>query len=363
MKGWPVTHLAAIADKITDGSHNPPKGVPQSDFLMLSSKNVFDDDFHYESPRYLTAEQFQQENKRTKIAPGDVLLTIVGTIGRSAVVPHDAPKITLQRSVAVIRPKQDVIIPRFLMYSFIRRNVELNEQARGVAQKGIYLEALRELEVEVPPLPEQQRIVGILDAAFDGIATAKATAEQNLKNARALFESNLQSVFTQGALSNAEGRGEGWVEIALGEICQRLHQGLNTAGEKVKFYDSGYPIIQTRNIDDGVVELDSKIKFMCEEDWQLYKDKYRPEVGDVFFTNIGTIGKTAIITIDRNYLIHWNIFKLRPYFERVTSEFLRYTLEQLTLSGYFEKLQKGGTVDFVTKKMISEALEGVLNFV
>ncbi len=97
------------------------------------------------------------------------------------------------------------------------------------------------------------------------------------------------------------------------------------------------------------------MKFMCEEDWQRYKDKYRTEVGDVFFTNIGTIGKTAIVAIDRDYLIHWNIFKLRPNGKMITSEFLRYTLAQLTLSGYFAKQQKGGTVDFVTKKMISGA--------
>ena len=58
-------------------------------------------------------------------------------------------------------------------------------------------------------LPEQQRIVGILDEAFDGIATAKANAEKNLQNARALFESHLQSVFTQ--------RGEGWVEKHVGK--------------------------------------------------------------------------------------------------------------------------------------------------
>ena len=65
--------------------------------------------------------------------------------------------------------------------------------------------------VPVPPLPEQQRIVGILDEAFEGIATAKANAEKNLQNARALFESHLQSVFTQ--------RGNGWVEKPLGECC------------------------------------------------------------------------------------------------------------------------------------------------
>ena len=210
-KGWQKQWLTAVTVKITDGSHNPPKGVAESDYLMLSSKNVFDDDLHYADPRYLTAEQYQQEDKRTGVVPDDVLLTIVGTIGRSAVVPTDAPRITLQRSVAVIRPNRQFIEPRFLMYSFIERCSELNEQARGVAQKGIYLESLRELELMLPPLSEQQRLVGLLDEAFDGIATAKANAEKNLQNARALFESHLQSVFTQ--------RGPGWVEKRLDDVC------------------------------------------------------------------------------------------------------------------------------------------------
>jgi len=238
-KGWPIKRLAEISDKITDGSHNPPKGVPYSDYLMLSSKNVFDDDFHYEAPRYLTAEQFQQEDKRTGISPGDVLLTIVGTIGRSAVVPPEAPKITLQRSVAVIRPKRDIIEPRFLMYSFIRRNVELNDQARGVAQKGIYLEAIRELGVAVPPLPEQQRIVGILDEAFAGIATAKANAEKNLQNARALFDSHLHSVFTQ--------RGDGWKEKRLEEICS-FSSGGTPSKKKSSYWDGDIPWVSGRDM-------------------------------------------------------------------------------------------------------------------
>ena len=238
------------------------------------------------------------------------------------------------------------------LYYFLSRETFRHEGAarmRGaVGHKRVAKDFIESYLIPAPSPAEQNRIVRILDEAFGGIATAQATAEKNLQNARVLFESHLQSVFSQ--------RGKDWVELQLADVCERLHQGLNTAGEKVKFYDSGYPIIQTRNIDDGLIELDNKIKFMCEEDWEFYRDKYRPEVGDVFFTNIGTIGKTAIITVDLDYLIHWNIFKLRPRLETISSEFLRYTLEQLTLSGYFEKLQKGGTVDFVTKKMISEAL-------
>ena len=77
--------------------------------------------------------------------------------------------------------------------------------------------SLGQYPIPVPPLPEQRRIVGILDEAFEGIATAKANAEKNLQNARAVFESHLNAVFTQ--------RGEGWMEklVDVGESFQRAH--------------------------------------------------------------------------------------------------------------------------------------------
>ncbi|MCJ8167690.1 restriction endonuclease subunit S [Atopomonas sediminilitoris] len=73
-------------------------------------------------------------------------------------------------------------------------------------------------DIPLPPLPEQQRIVAILDEAFAGIANARAAAEQNRQNARALFESHLQSVFSQ--------RGEGWVEMPFGELAT-FRNGIN----------------------------------------------------------------------------------------------------------------------------------------
>ena len=71
---------------VTDGSHNPPQGIETSNYYMLSSKNIFDNEITFDDPRYLTESDFEQENKRTKIGIGDVLLTIVGTVGRTAVV-------------------------------------------------------------------------------------------------------------------------------------------------------------------------------------------------------------------------------------------------------------------------------------
>ena len=351
-EGWQIKTLGDIAD--VKGGKRVPKGyklqsVPTKYPYITVSDFTDEGTIDTSDLRYVSREVFEQI-KRYTISSNDLYLSIAGTIGKTGYVPIelDGASLTENACKLVLRPGID----RNFVYYFTKSDgftTQAGTNTRTAAQPKLALERLKTIKLPIPlSFPEQQRIVGVLDEAFAGLATAQANAEKNLQNARALFESHLQSVFTQ--------RGKSWVAIQLADVCERLHQGLNTAGEKVKFYDSGYPIIQTRNIDDGVIELDSKMKFMCEEDWQLFRDKYRPEVGDVFFTNIGTIGKTAIVTVDLNYLIHWNIFKLRPRLEKITSEFLRYTLEQLTLSGYFEKLQKGGTVDFVTKKMISEAL-------
>lgn len=214
-KGWEIKKLKQICIKITDGSHNPPKGIVSSNFLMLSSKNIFDDLIHYEDPRYLTECDFEIENKRTQVNAKDVLLTIVGTIGRVAVVPDIHPKFTLQRSVAVLKAHQDIIDSRFLMFSLQNILKFITDEARGVAQKGIYLNQLKEIEIPLPPLPEQQRIVSILDEAFAAIAKAKANAERNLKNAKELFESYLQGVFDNGE----------WETKTIEMVCDEIFAG------------------------------------------------------------------------------------------------------------------------------------------
>ena len=105
---------------------------------------------------------------------------------------------------------RNILDYRYLYYVLSLRHSEVRfdwvRKAHPSVIKKIYT------DIPVPSLPEQRRIVGILDEAFAGIATAKANAEKNLQNARALFESHLQAVFTQ--------RGEGWVETTLGEVCE-----------------------------------------------------------------------------------------------------------------------------------------------
>lgn len=102
---------------------------------------------------------------------------------------------------------------------------------RGASYPAVSDGDVRAQPIPVPPLSEQRRIVGLLDEAFEGIATAKANAEKNLQNARALFESHLQSVFSQ--------KGDGWVETTLGE-CFRLKSGDGLTSKAMKA--GAYPV-------------------------------------------------------------------------------------------------------------------------
>ena len=103
---------------------------------------------------------------------------------------------------------------KFLHWTYLSGITE-GMQSHSTGIRNLDGDAYKAIRISFPPLPEQRRIVGILDEGFEGIATAKANAEKNLQNARALFESHLQSVFTQ--------RGEGWVEKPLSELCDIKH--------------------------------------------------------------------------------------------------------------------------------------------
>lgn len=154
-----LTPLQLSTINITDGSHNPAKGVDKSNYMMLSSKNVIDDELNFENPRYLKKEDFLLENKRTNLEVNDVLLTIVGTIGRTAVVKNLEHNITFQRSVCVIKPNKKILNSYYLKYFLDSIKSFLEKNARGVAQKGIYLNQIREINIPLMDLDRQVQLI------------------------------------------------------------------------------------------------------------------------------------------------------------------------------------------------------------
>lgn len=164
--GWEWCRLGSACKKLTDGSHNPPPNH-EGGFPMLSCKEIYDGriDFSLAS-RFVDQDGFDKENKRTAIKAGDVLLNIVASIGRSAIVPEKFPPFVLQRNVAVL----DSEISSEYLTEFLMSPMALNyydKNAKGTAQKVIYLGKLSEMLVPVPPQCEQDRIVKQLREMMD----------------------------------------------------------------------------------------------------------------------------------------------------------------------------------------------------
>ncbi|MEM4140537.1 MAG: restriction endonuclease subunit S [Nitrososphaeria archaeon] len=162
-KTWQIMDASKITVFIKDGTHTPPKRV-ENGIPLLSAQNIVDGKIvRTDEDTYITEDDYWKIHSKYEIQKNDVLLTIVGTIGNSAVVDVDY-KFTLQRSVAIFRPKLEIVEPRFLNYVFQSNQFQrqLYGHSKLTTQGGVYLKELSKLKIPVPPLSEQRRISDIL---------------------------------------------------------------------------------------------------------------------------------------------------------------------------------------------------------
>jgi type I restriction enzyme, S subunit len=166
-----IYNLQQLLLNLTDGMHNLPKIISKNttNHPIISAQNINNGKVTFDTSKYVDEETFQQYNKRTKIESNDVLMTVVGAIGRVAVYKYDI-KPLFQRSVCVMKPNVELINPSFLKYILESSKINscIQNNAHGAAQKGIYMKQVAEIQIPLPPLEVQERVVKILDK-FDSL--------------------------------------------------------------------------------------------------------------------------------------------------------------------------------------------------
>ena len=219
--GWVQTSLKSVLSRLIDGSHNPParqtNGLP-----MLSALNVGNGQLYFDGARLIDPSDFEREHKRTKVQAGDVLLTIVGSIGRSTVVPKEVQSFTLQRSVSVMSPV--AVESRYLSYLLRAPATQryLADNARGTAQKGIYLGTLSEVPIVVAPRAEQQRIVSKIDDLFSHIEEGERALQRVQKLVERYRQSVLKAAVTGELTRKWRERHKGRVESGVTLLARAL---------------------------------------------------------------------------------------------------------------------------------------------
>jgi type I restriction enzyme S subunit len=299
-KGWEYKKLGELCTLISDGSHNPPKGIDHSLYRMISSQNVFDDNLQIteDNVRYITESDHLCENKRTKLQKDVVLLTIVGTIGRSCVLKGNEGCLTLQRSVAALHPS-DQIMPRYLMHCLIGNRHTLNQEAHGIAQKGIYLKQLSSLSIPLPPKSTQLAIVSELDKINELIRLKK----EQLKD----FDNLAQSLFYEMFGDPVENE-KGWEVKKLGDVCTDIKYGTSKPASE----NGRYTYLRMCNLTtDGFLNL-SNTKQIDIPDDEIEKCIVR--YGDILFNrtnSIELVGKTCLFDKKEPMVIAGYIIRVR----------------------------------------------------
>ena len=307
-----MAKLGEVCIQITDGSHNPPSGVEQSEYLMLSSKNIDDDFITLDSPRFLSHSDYIAENKRTTVSEGDLLMTIVGTIGRVAIVPAGLNGICLQRSVAVIKPNKEIINNRYLMYQLQNMRSFLEKEARGVAQKGIYLKQVSQLDIKLPELEQQKQIVKVLDKVTELISLRK----QQLTKLDKLVKARFVEMFGDPVYNEMH-----WETKRLIDICRTIVDCPHSTPHYTT-KDTGYKCIRTSAVKKNKI-LWEKVECISKQEYEERIKRKRPEKGDVIYTREGAIlGIAAVIDRDYNVALGQRSMLLSPDIYKCTPCFL-----------------------------------------
>ena len=209
-----------------------------------------------------------------------------------------------------------MIDQRFLFHFFNWDTESIKaDQGAGTTMLHVSKGSMEDRDIAVPPLTEQHRIVTLLDEAFDGIATAKANAEKNLQNARAIFESYLQSVFAESADCGEM--------VALAELATDITDGDHMPPPKAL---QGVPFITIGNIGKDTRTINFADTFMVSRAYfEGLKPIKKPKLGDVLYTVTGSYGVPVLINEEREFCFQRHIGLVRPR-PGVSSEWLYYLL-------------------------------------
>jgi len=299
-KGWEVKKLGEVCSVIAGQS-------PEGKFYNSEGNGM---PFYQGKKEYgvkYIGEPTTWTTKITKEAePGDILISVRAPVGP---VNFATQKICIGRGLAAIRAGKS-IDKEFLFNFFIKHENEIVGNA-GAVFHSINKTQIENLSIPLPSLPEQQRIVSILEECFAAIAKAKANAEQNLKNAKELFESYLQGVFESG----------NWGFVKLSEMATDISDGDHMPPPKSEF---GLPFITISNINKQTHKIDFSDTFKVP---QKYYDGLRqnkkPIKGDVLYTVTGSYGIPVLIEDDFKFCFQRHIGLIRPS-KKLNSKLLYY---------------------------------------
>lgn len=341
--GWRTEPLGELCDFQRGLTYAKGDEVDVSDNVVLRATNIdlTTNLLNFDELKYINDKVVVPDSKKVK--KGSLMIcTASGSkshLGKVAYIDDDYGY-AFGGFMGMVTPKSG-LLPKYLFHVMTSGAYKdfIGALSDGANINNLKFDDLKRFAVRYPPLPEQHRIVALLDEAFDGIATAKANAGKNLQNARALFESHLQSVFTK--------RSEGWVNSTIGDHIRFI----DYRGKTPEKTDCGLRLITAKNVKMGHVQAEPT-EFVAPESYDGWMTRGIPKRGDILFTTEAPLANVAQLDTDDKVVFAQRIIIMQPDALRIDSTFLKYLLLSQPVQERIHARGTGATVKGIKASLL-----------
>lgn len=316
-EGWVDVTLGAICESTSNIKWSEYDG-DSLDYIDLTS--VDRDSLTITETTKVTSDNAPSRARKI-IHENDVIFaTTRPTLGRVTTIGREYHNQICSTGYAVLRPMAGVVTTRFIYYfilseSFMRLMESLQ---RGASYPAVSEKDVKQSSLKIPKsIEEQKQIVAILDEAFAAIDQAQANIEKNIENAKELFQSKLNDIFSQ--------TGEGWEEDRMVNVCSILTCGVASTP---KYVDEavGVPFLSAQNVRNGRVVLD-KFRCISKEFHEHLTKKNKPRRGDILYSRVGAkFGEAGVVEHDFEFSVYVSVTLIRPLPEIINNYYLKYYL-------------------------------------
>ena len=302
---WRTVKLGDLCEVVTKGTTPTSVGFKfESEGInFVKVESLAADSTFINSKFAKVSSDCHEALKRSQLKEGDILFSIAGALGRTAIVTEDILPANTNQALAIVRIKETVEVDkRFLLYVLNSDSTKEQSDSNkgGVAQQNLSLTQLKNYRIILPPLAEQQRIVAKLDAAFTEIDRAIEIERQKGLYAEALESQAMSGWLAQHSSQNevykiSEAVNEGWIQAPFDGNHGEIHP-------KAKDYvASGVPFLMASDIRNGHADM-TNCKFLPRELADSLRKGFARNK-DVLLTHKGTIGETAVLSCSIDYVM------------------------------------------------------------
>jgi type I restriction enzyme S subunit len=283
----------------------------------------------------ITPEAIQQSASNI-IPSGNVIIATRVGLGKVCILAQDTAINQDLRGVIPLDPDQ--LSERYLYWWFRSVSDRMIAEGTGATVQGVKVPFVKSLQIRIPTMAEQQRIVAILDEAFEGIAAAKANAEQSAGRSHALFESRLAEVFLGD---------EGWSRSTVGDVVKFI----DYRGKTPKKTDSGLRLITAKNVKMGHLQ-ENPMEFVAPDSYDAWMTRGIPKRGDVLFTTEAPLANVATLDTDEKVVFAQRIIIMQADETRLDNLFLKYMLLSRPVQGRIRAHATGATVSGIKASLL-----------